>query len=142
VPNDRSSERFPSKRGHDERVHVEGSTRHLFKSAMVLKHGVRNSVIPFRSGGRSVTFTISMNTIPCTPLPAPENWYARAASDFRFKRASRSRFFLFSTISGFVRSSVSSEVSSSLSASSDSFVGTCGRSSSSSPAQTKLLNFW
>lgn len=30
--------------------------------------------IPFFSGGRSVTLMISMNTIPCTPVPEPENW--------------------------------------------------------------------
>lgn len=83
---------------------------------------------------------ISIKTIPCTPLPAPENWYARAARDFFLKRAIRSLRRRFSTTSGFEGSSVSSDVSSSRSRSSRSTAG-ISIGSSSSPAHTTFLNF-
>lgn len=84
--------------------------------------------------------TISIKTIPCTPLPTPENWYARAARDFFLKRAIRSLRRRFSTTSGFEGSSVSSDVSSSRSKSSRSTAG-ISMGSSSSPALTTFLNF-
>ena len=125
VPHDRCSKRLSPKRSDDEGVHVERCSCHWEFGSIAGSQYIWRKYLPFRSGGRSVTRMISINTIPWTPLPEPENWYARAAKDLRLKRASRRRRRRFSTISGFDRSSVSSEVSWSSRSSRSSAAGIC-----------------